>query len=141
MEIALSLEIALWRSVHQKLCSAAHPAKEQQCYFPTGTRDTLQDQCINLGMFMSADPTEKQTESQKTTTTICHSTAKHQFIEDLFAASHPSCSPGWPLLKRCEPSCSFILGHVWQNRSKDRNFCLLITCSLFPDPEGEKNLS
>lgn len=130
----------------KKLCFAAHPAKEQQCCFPTGTRDTLQDQCINSGMFMSADPTEKQTESQKTTTTICHSTAKHQFIEDLFAASHHSCSPGWPLgrplVKECEPSCSFVLlGHVWQNRSKDSNFYLLITCSLFPDPEGEKNLS
>jgi len=29
------------------------------------------------------------------TTIIRHSTHKHQFIEDLFAASHHSCSPGW----------------------------------------------
>lgn len=76
-----------------------------------------------------ADPTGKQTKFQKTTTIICHSTAKHRFIEDLFAASHHSCSPEWPLgrplLKGCEPSCSFILlGHVWQDRSKDSSFCL-----------------
>lgn len=86
----------------------------------------------------------KTNQIPKKATTICHSTAK--LTEDLFAASHPFCSPGWalrrPLLKGCEPSCSFILlGHVWQDRSKDSNFYLLITCSLFSDPGGEKNLS
>lgn len=46
------------------------------------------------------------------------------------------------IAKGCEPSYSFILlGHVWQDRSKDSNFYLLITCSLFSDPEGEENLS
>lgn len=133
-------------SASQKLCYAAHPTKQQKCCCPTGKRDTLQDQCINLHMFISADPTGKQTKSQKTTTIICHSTAKHRFIEDLSAASHHSCSPEWPLgrplLKGCELSCSFILlGHIWQDRSKDSSFCLLITCSLFSDPEGEKNPS
>lgn len=46
------------------------------------------------------------------------------------------------IVKGCEPSYSFILlGHVWQDRSKDSTFYLLITCSLFSDPEGEENLS
>lgn len=113
---------------------------------PTGTRNTLQDQCINLCMSIPADPTKKPNQIPKTPTNNCHSTAKHQFIEELFAASHHSCSPGWPLgrplLKGCEPSCCFTLpGHVWQDRSKDSNFHLLITCSLSSDPEGEKNLS
>lgn len=88
----------------------------------------------------------KTNQIPKNPTTICHSTAKHQFIQDLFAASHHSCSPGWPLgrplLKACEPSCSFILlGHLWQDMSKGSNFYLLITFSLFSDPEGEKNFS
>lgn len=90
--------------------------------------------------------TKNKTKQTKTTTIICDSTPKHQFTEDLFVASHYSCSPGWlsgsPSLKGHEPSCSFILlGHVWQDSSKDTNFCFLITSSLFSDPEGEKNLS
>lgn len=85
----------------------------------------------------------KKTTKTKTSTTICYSTSKQQFTEDLFAASHHSCSPEWllgrPSLKEHEPSCSFILlSHVWQNRSNNTNFCFLITCSVFSDSEGEK---
>lgn len=86
---------------------------------------------------------KKKKPNPKTTTIICHSTPKHQFTEDLFPASHHSFCPGWflgrPSLKGSEPSRSFILlGHVWQDRSKDTDFCFLTACSPFSDPEGEK---
>lgn len=46
------------------------------------------------------------------------------------------------IVKGYNLSYSFIvLGHVWQDRSKDSSFYLLIICSLFSDPEGEENLS
>lgn len=39
----------------------------------------------------------KTNQIPKNPTTVCNPTAKQEFIEDLFAASHHSCSPGWPL--------------------------------------------
>lgn len=130
----ICFELCRWRKLCGDQCISEEvvlrsPSSQTAEMLLSYRRDILQDQCINLHMFISADPTGKQTKFQKTTTIICHSTAKHRFIEDLFAASHHSCSPEWPLgrplLKGCEPSCSFILlGHVWQDRSKDSSFCL-----------------